>query len=119
MTGAKVSSFTERFGELVGDLMANGAQRVDIAKQLGVSKQTISAWETGERSPKRPTVAGIAQTYDINIAWLHGFDAPKKRQAPAATADERKSEFVELFSKLSDEQQEVFIQAMKGVVGNK
>lgn len=119
MTGTKVSTFTERFNELLTDLLACGMQRVDIAKQLGVSKQTISAWATGERSPKRPTIVGIAQAYDVSIAWLHGFDVPKKPQAPAPTADERAKQFAELFSKLTEEEQTTIIQAMKGIVGAK
>lgn len=119
MTGGKVSTFTKRFIELVDDLVAHGVDRSEIAKQLGVSKQTISAWYTGERSPKRPTVAGIAQAYNINIAWLHGFDVPRNRDALATTADERAKEFVSLFSKLSEEQQVTIIQAMKGIAAGK
>ena len=98
MTENKVSNFADRFNELVSDLVEKGAQRVDIAKTLGVSKQTISAWTTGERSPKRPTIAGISQAYDVSIAWLHGFDVPRIRSAPTTTADERAKEFVQLFS---------------------
>lgn len=119
MTDIKVSTFTERFNELVADLAAHGIQRAEVAKRLGVSKQTISAWVTGERSPKRPTIVAIAKTYDVSIAWLHGFDVPKKAQTPAPTADERAEKFTELFSKLSEEEQITIIQAMKGIAEGK
>lgn len=115
MTGNKVATFNERFNELVNDLVAHGMQRTEIAKKLGVSKQTISAWATGERSPKRPTIAGISQAFDVSIAWLHGFDVPRKRETPASTADERAREFANLFLKLTEEQQITIIQAMKGI----
>ena len=116
MAENRILSFAERFNELVSGLVARGTQRVDIARTLGVSKQTISAWTSGKRSPKRPMIAGIAQAYDVSISWLHGFDVPQARSAPTATADERAKEFVSLFSKLSEEQQKMVIQSMRGIL---
>lgn len=113
------SNFTARFGELVDDLVAHGTQRVDIAKRLGVSKQTVSAWTTGERTPKRPAIIAIAQAFDVNIAWLHGYNVPRNRVAPASTADERMKEFDALFSKLTADEQVLILQAMKGIAAGK
>lgn len=48
-----------------------------IAKELGVSKQTISAWRNGTRSPKKPMLIKIVETYHVSIEWLMGFDVEK------------------------------------------
>lgn len=119
MSDMMISNFTTRFGELVDDLVAHGTQRIDIAKRLGVSKQTVSAWTTGERTPKRPAIIAIAQAFDVNIAWLHGYNVPKNREAPASTADERVKEFAALFSRLTEDQQVMILQAMKGIAAGK
>lgn len=48
MSGEKVSSFRERFAELVSSC---GKSQSSIAAEFGVAKQTISAWITGQTSP--------------------------------------------------------------------
>lgn len=51
-----------------------------IGEALGVSKQTISAWRNGTRSPKKSMLTKIAQVYHTSEEWLLGWDMP----APAA-----------------------------------
>lgn len=48
-----------------------------IGKSLGVSKQTVSAWRCGTRSPKKPTLIKIAEEYNVSIEWLMGFDVER------------------------------------------
>lgn len=69
--------FTERFNVLLDDLQKMGLTRDDFAKKVGVSKQTVSSWASGVRSPTRPTIIGIARTFGLRIEWLHGWDVPK------------------------------------------
>ena len=73
MNGEKTSDFVSRFCELLDSLPLNDTE---IAQQLNVSKQTISAWRTGARSPKTPTVLHISATFGVSEAWLMGFDVP-------------------------------------------
>lgn len=77
MTGKQVSNFTDRFRTLVDELDMEGIKQEDIARRLGSSKQTVSAWYTGARSPKPPAILAISQTFKIRIEWLHGFDVEK------------------------------------------
>ena len=49
----------------------------DIAKGLNVSKQTISAWRSGTRSPKKPTIESVARYFNVNIPWLMGLDVER------------------------------------------
>lgn len=67
-------TFQERLNELLDSLPYTDTQ---ISRMLSVSKQTVSAWRTGIRSPKAPTVQHIANTFGVNQKWLIGFDCDK------------------------------------------
>jgi len=73
----KVSSFAERFSELCE---SNPSSDSTIADHLNVSKQTISAWKSGARSPKPITVMVIAHYFNVNDEWLNGYDVPREPQ---------------------------------------
>ncbi len=72
----KVCTFRERFCELFDE---NRLTNVDLAKDLHVSNQTISAWRIGTRSPKEPMVIAIASRFNVSVEWLMGFDVPRTR----------------------------------------
>ena len=87
MTGLKVSTFRERFSELFDE---SGKTVVELAKELHVSYQAISAWKTGTRSPKEPTVIAIAKYFKVRVEWHMGFDVEKElpsRDAPIVVPD--------------------------------
>lgn len=75
---AKVSTFQERFAELFSESKKTTRE---LAEELHVSNQTVSAWKTGARSPKEPTVIAIAQHFGVSEMWLMGYDVKKKAQA--------------------------------------
>lgn len=68
---AKTSTFIERFNLL---LSRSGKSDSSFAEELGVSKQAVSAWKTGSRSPKRPNVIDIANYFNVDTYWLLGYD---------------------------------------------
>lgn len=111
-THTKVTTFKERFSELSGE---SEKTITDLAKDLHVSYQTISAWRLGTRSPKEPTIIAIANHFGVDVAWLMGFDVPKVRDAPILTRansfteeDRPKNNRVRLllreFNRMSDEE---------------
>ena len=51
-----------------------GLKDVEIARRIGVAKQTISCWRSGVRSPKRTALMKIADTFHVDVAWLLGYD---------------------------------------------
>lgn len=71
----KVATNQERLIELFDSDSRNDTS---IAKALHVSKQTISAWRNGVRSPKKTMVVKIAQEYHVSIEWLMGFDVDRE-----------------------------------------
>lgn len=68
------STFEQRFSELLDSLPGNDS---DAAAQLGVSKQRLSSWRTGYRSPKKDMIEKIAMTFNVSIPWLMGLDVPR------------------------------------------
>lgn len=86
---AKIATNQERLNELFN---ADPRSDAAIADSLGVSKQTISAWRNGTRSPKRTMVNVIAQKYGVSEEWLYGWDLPTpdfllKDKSPVPTTE--------------------------------
>ena len=77
---AKLTDCKERLTQLFDNL---GKQDIAIATDLGVSKQTISAWRTGVRSPKRTMIEHISNVYGVSIPWLMGYDVPMTDSLPS------------------------------------
>lgn len=73
--GTKVATFRERFSDLFEE---SELSITKLAKELHVSNQTISAWKTGVRSPKEPTIIVIADYFGVSVSWLMGFDVEKQ-----------------------------------------
>jgi len=66
----KVATFRERFTELVE---ASPKSRTTIAREFNVAKQTVSAWVTGQSSPRLPVVAALADYFGVSFQWAPRF----------------------------------------------
>lgn len=95
-----VSNFNERFKEAFGHRNVT-----DFATEIGVSKQTVSAYLNGVRKPKPIVSAEIARKLNVNPAWLLGYDVEKEMPNVKAEAFEDFSELTEKYNKLSEEDQ--------------
>lgn len=74
MNGERISDFTERFGQLIDE---SEETQSELAKALGVSRQTISAWRMGIRTPISLTIVAIAEYFGVSSSWLSGMNSPK------------------------------------------
>lgn len=70
----KITTNQERLNELFD---SDPRSMTSIADELGVSKQAVSAWRTGIRSPKKSVLEKIAEIYNVSIEWLMGYDVEK------------------------------------------
>ena len=52
----------------------NKYNQEDIAEQLGVTKQTISNWEKGKRTPDINSLIKLANIYQVTLDTLAGSD---------------------------------------------
>lgn len=72
-------TFSDRFREVADETCLRDTE---LGAALGVSQATVSAWRTGARRPKPPTVAQVAAYFGVTPEWLSGLDAPKYPPAP-------------------------------------
>lgn len=54
----------------------------------GISKQSVSAYLTGKRSPKTEFIKSVSDAYGVQIPWLMGYDVPKYADPNDARPDE-------------------------------
>ena len=99
---AWAATFTERFKELIGDT----PYRV-LSDRLDISKSTISAYVTGERSPKVTVLKSIASSYGVDVLWLMGMDVPKYKETPDVSVEgmnEDRAQLIQIINQMSDDQ---------------
>ena len=111
-----MKTFNERFSYLINQSAMNASE---IANALGVSKQTISAWRTGERSPRKPMIESIADFFNVNIPWLMGYDVPMEREHDVpSSSDPELEEFIRRFLALSPENRRRILDLMRALAGS-
>lgn len=110
MNGEKTSDFPQRISQLVNE---SGRSATQIASDLGLAKQTISAWKTGKNSPKQPTVYTLAAYFNVSIGWLMGYDVPMQGDAAANTATPEYRLIAREAGKLNPDDQRKLIDMMK------
>ena len=53
-----------------------------LAERIGVSRQAISKWETGEASPEIGKLLSLAQVFGVTTDWLLSEDEPEPEAVP-------------------------------------
>lgn len=54
---------------------AHGWTQVDLAKRLGVAKQTVSNWENENIQPSIEMLIRLAKVFNVSTDYLLGLDA--------------------------------------------
>jgi transcriptional regulator with XRE-family HTH domain len=47
-----------------------GITQMALAHQLGVSRQAVTRWESGETAPSMDKLKMLAKVYDVSLDWL-------------------------------------------------
>ena len=55
-----------------------GLSQEAVAEKLGVSRQTVSKWETGESVPETGKLAALAAALGVTVDWLLSEDEPEQ-----------------------------------------
>ena len=58
-----------------------GLSQEALAERLGVSRQAVSKWETGEALPETGKLAVLAAALGVTVDWLLSEDEPEEPQA--------------------------------------
>lgn len=74
-------SSAERLKELLKyfDIKQN-----DLSKRTGIPKSAISMYIKGQRVPRQDRISDISEAYNVNEAWLMGYDVPMRKNNPAS-----------------------------------
>lgn len=68
--------FAERLRQLRAQL---GITQKEFAKRAGVTPASLSAYETGRKSPSVQIAAQIANTFETSLDWLCGIEVKAKK----------------------------------------
>lgn len=112
----KIATNQERLIELFNSDPRNDTS---IATELNVSKQALSAWRKGTRSPKKSVLIEIAKMYNVSLEWLMGFDVPKISPAAVDAVPESDPEISivsGMMESMSKEQKQQVIDLIKILV---
>ena len=91
----KISTFSERL-KLLMDL--NSLNAVALATNLKVNKSVISRYLSGQMSPRQDRIDLISNFFNVNHAWLMGYDCEMYKQ------NETKSKIIDALKDINDEE---------------
>lgn len=72
----RVSSTPERLREAMD---IRGKKQVDLVRETGIDKGSISNYLSGRYEPKQEAIYKLAIALDVSEMWLWGYDAPMER----------------------------------------
>lgn len=73
-----------------------GLSQIELGNRLGVTQQSVFAWEHGKTSPQIQTAITLAQMYGVSLDYLLGLsDDPKIEKEPAVSDDELRASTLE------------------------
>lgn len=99
--------------------LKNMAQ-ADLCRLTGIPKSAMSQYCNGGLVPRQDRTFLIASALNVSEAWLMGFDVPMERKTTPASLEEdgRVGEFIELFGRLTADQQALIISQIKGILSD-
>ena len=57
-----------------------GISQEVLASRLGVSRQAVSKWETGESEPELSKIKALASEFDVSLDWLLSDADPREEK---------------------------------------
>lgn len=62
-------------GRLIRLRRAKGLSRAEMSEQMGISKATIWAWETGRSTPRHANLIMLAELFGLTVQQLHSRES--------------------------------------------
>lgn len=98
--GARLREFRKKLGD---------PDREEVAKRLGVSKNTLASYERGETEPTAAVMAAYRREFGASLLWLVTGEGAMFDD-PSSAPDRNKGFDIALLQRIGDEVQTVFIQ---------
>ena len=76
MSAKLVDTIANRLKEAMKD--KGNMSQAELARETGIDRSSISLYLSGKYSPKGDKLYILANVLNVSVAWLAGFDAPKK-----------------------------------------
>ena len=64
-----------------------GISQMTLAEQLGVSRQAISRWESGDAVPTMDKLKSLSKIYNVSLDWLCNEDISEIQEQKAELAN--------------------------------
>ena len=72
----RISTFAERLSKL---LEIKNITKAELSRRTGISKSSITHYIKGDWEGKQNAVYAIATEFNVNEAWLMGYEVPMQR----------------------------------------
>ena len=93
--GGKIVNFSENLKKIRKD---NNLSQEQLAEQLGVSRQSVSKWESGQAYPEMDKMLQLCQLFNLNIDDLLNQDIKEVNNNKQAKINVNKiKRFISLF----------------------
>ena len=84
--GCRMATFGERLRELRDERLLT---QDELAKEIGVTKNTVFVWEKDKRMPDEDyDIDQIAEFFDVSLGYLLGFSDDRRRPSDHMTDEE-------------------------------
>lgn len=119
---ARNSTTADRLQEAMS---ISGKKQVDLVRETGLNRGTISRYLSGEYEPKLSAIKKLALVLNVDEMWLWGYDVPMQRQKKKPAADDgnelskRKKDLIERVTAMSDSELDRLDQILRLVEGTK
>ncbi len=64
-----------------------GLSQEALAEELGVSRQAVSKWETGDAVPEIGKLLALAKTFEVSTDWLLSEEEPEEKSGETSSAE--------------------------------
>lgn len=68
--------------------MLNGLNQVELAKRLGITKQTISNWENNNIQPSIEMLEALADLFSVSTDYLLGRENERRLDSAGLTEEQ-------------------------------
>lgn len=72
----RITTFSERLKQ---GMKEKGLKAADLSRLSGVSESMISSYRSGRFEAAQTNLQKLAETMDVSIPWLMGYDVPMGR----------------------------------------
>lgn len=98
----KISNSRNRIQEL---LSIYGDRQFEMAKKTGLSKSAITRFVNGENIPNQESIDKIAKAYNVNPAWLMGYDVDMEKKS--------NKEIIKMLNMLTEQDKDFVIKTIR------